>query len=75
MTGSSSEIKLIPYDEAYEEGFEDMMRRVPDISKINKLIGYKPKITLDEILADVIQYQRAKVQGPQGATPTRAFWS
>jgi len=75
MTGSSSEIKLIPYDEAYEEGFEDMMRRVPDISKINRLIGYSPKITLDEILADVIQYQRAKIEGPSGSSLKRAYWS
>ena len=42
ITESDSEIRLVPYEEAYEEGFEDMMRRVPDISKIGELIGYKP---------------------------------
>lgn len=75
MTGSKSEIKLIPYEEAYEEGFEDMMRRVPDISKINALIGYEPKITLDEILSDVIQYQRAKIESIEGVAPTKSSWS
>jgi UDP-glucose 4-epimerase len=54
MTGSQSPIVRIPYDQAYEEGFEDMPRRVPDISKIGKLIGYKPTVELDEILERVI---------------------
>jgi UDP-glucose 4-epimerase len=56
--GSSSEIALIPYDQAYEAGFEDMPRRVPDISKIQKLVGYKPTLALDEILRLVIEDQR-----------------
>jgi UDP-glucose 4-epimerase len=56
--GSSSEIALIPYDQAYEAGFEDMPRRVPDISKIQKLVGYKPTLALDEILRLVIEEQR-----------------
>jgi UDP-glucose 4-epimerase len=56
--GSSSEIALIPYDQAYEAGFEDMPRRVPDISKIQKLVGYKPTLALDEILRRVIEEQR-----------------
>ncbi len=46
LTGSNSEIALVPYDEAYEEGFEDMPRRVPDISKVNKLVGFKPERSL-----------------------------
>jgi UDP-glucose 4-epimerase len=58
LTGSSSEIVHIDYDRAYGEGFEDMPRRVPDISKIHSLIGYGPKKTLDEILRDVIDYFR-----------------
>ena len=53
ITGSSSPIKLIPYDEAYAPGFEDMMRRVPDTSRIESLIGWKPQISLDETLACV----------------------
>jgi UDP-glucose 4-epimerase len=54
MTGSLSEIVHIPYDRAYEQGFEDMPRRVPDISKIQRLTGYQPTVQLDEILARVI---------------------
>lgn len=54
MTGSKSEIIRIPYDRAYEQGFEDMPRRVPDISKIQRLIGYQPTVELDEILERVI---------------------
>lgn len=56
--GSSSEIVLIPYDQAYEAGFEDMPRRVPDITKIRTLVGYKPTLSLDEILRRVIEEQR-----------------
>jgi UDP-glucose 4-epimerase len=55
LTGSQSEIVRIPYDQAYESGFEDMPRRVPDIRKINELIGYKPTVELDEILHKVIE--------------------
>ena len=55
-TQSKSEILLVPYDKAYEEGFEDMPRRVPDLSKLRKLTGYEPKVHLDEILDNVIQY-------------------
>ncbi|MCK4358646.1 MAG: GDP-mannose 4,6-dehydratase [Candidatus Cloacimonetes bacterium] len=58
LTNSSSTIKLIPYNEAYEEGFEDMNRRVPDISKIKKAIGFEPKVPLDEILKEIIEYYK-----------------
>jgi UDP-glucose 4-epimerase len=54
LTGSRSEIVLIPYDQAYEAGFEDMPRRVPDIAKIRALIGYEPTVELDEILTRVV---------------------
>jgi UDP-glucose 4-epimerase len=54
ITGSKSPIVKIPYDQAYEAGFEDMPRRVPDISKIRALIGYEPTVELDEILTRVI---------------------
>jgi UDP-glucose 4-epimerase len=53
MTGSSSEIHCIPYEEAYGEGFEDMQRRVPSLEKASRLIGYKPTRTLDNIINDV----------------------
>jgi len=56
LTKSESEIVHIPYDEAYEEGFEDMPRRVPDITKLNQLVGYRPETTLEEILKEVIAY-------------------
>ena len=58
LTASSSEIVRIPYDQAYEAGFEDMPRRVPDISKVHALVGYEPTVELDEILTRVIEYFR-----------------
>jgi UDP-glucose 4-epimerase len=56
LTGSKSEIAIVPYEEAYEEGFEDMFRRIPDISKLHALTGYVPKVPLNEILQRVIAY-------------------
>jgi len=56
LTGSRSEIVRIPYDQAYEAGFEDMTRRVPDLAKIRGLLGYQPRVKLDEILARVVDY-------------------
>ncbi|HDZ76911.1 MAG TPA: NAD-dependent epimerase/dehydratase family protein [Candidatus Omnitrophica bacterium] len=56
MTGSTSKIVYVSYDKAYEEGFEDMARRVPDISKIHKLIGFAPSINLDGIIKSVITH-------------------
>jgi len=53
-TGSDSPIRVIPYDEAYEAGFEDMPRRVPDLTKITRLIGYEAKVGLDEIIQRVV---------------------
>jgi UDP-glucose 4-epimerase len=58
LTCSDSPIQLVPYDQAYEAGFEDMPRRVPDISKLRALVGYKPKVELDEIIRRVIDYIR-----------------
>lgn len=56
LAESDSEIVLVPYDEAYASGFEDMPRRIPDITKVQKLIGYKPTRDLDGILNEVIAY-------------------
>jgi UDP-glucose 4-epimerase len=56
MTGSTSDVVLIPYDQAYEAGFEDMPRRVPDLTKIRRLVGYEPQVHLDEILTRVIDH-------------------
>jgi UDP-glucose 4-epimerase len=64
-TGSRSEIQLVPYDEAYGSGFEDMRRRVPDISKAQALIGFTPDHQLDRIIKDVAEYEelRARLDG------------
>lgn len=59
-TESSSEITFIPYGEAYEEGFEDMAIRSPDLTKINTLIGYEPQVKLEAILDNVIEYFTSK---------------
>jgi UDP-glucose 4-epimerase len=61
LTQSASAISFVPYEKAYEEGFEDMQRRVPSIEKLQQLIGYEPKYTLDEILNSVIAYQKVKL--------------
>jgi UDP-glucose 4-epimerase len=60
VAGSSSPIKSVPYDEAYESGFEDMPRRVPDLSKVRAMIGYEPKFGLDDILVQVIESFRRR---------------
>jgi UDP-glucose 4-epimerase len=52
--GSSSEIRFVPYDIAYRPGFEDMQRRVPDLSKAKRLIGYEPTRTLDDVIDDIL---------------------
>ena len=58
MTASASEIVTVPYEKAYAPGFEDMERRVPDISKIKKLTGWNPAKNIDEILRDVIAFEK-----------------
>ncbi len=54
---SSSEIVHIPYEEAYEKGFEDMLHRAPDIDKVKKFLGWKPELSLEKIISDVAEYQ------------------
>ena len=58
LSGSRSPIVLVPYDEAYQPGFEDLRRRVPDIRKAEAFVGYRPEIALDETLRRVIQFIR-----------------
>ena len=58
LTGSNSKIECVPYEEVYGEGFEEMKRSVPDISKIDELIGWRPEVGLDEMLKKVIAYSR-----------------
>ena len=59
ITGSKSKIELVPYEKAYGPGFEDMQRRVPDISKIKKMLGWEPKISLEQIIKDIAAYNSA----------------
>lgn len=61
LTKSDSEIVFVPYDEAYEEGFEDMPRRIPNISKVNKQIGFQPQMDLEGILKSVIDFHTARL--------------
>ena len=56
QTGSRSPIQFVPYNQVFDESFEDMPRRVPDISKIGKFIGYRPKVHLDEIIEHVVAF-------------------
>lgn len=56
LTGSTSEIEYLPYEKAYEEGFEDMRRRVPDLTRIGEAIGYEPRVDLNELIQSVITY-------------------
>ena len=60
--GNAAGLRLVPYAEAYASGFEDMLRRVPDITRVQSLIGWKPVRSLDEILDDVIRHERAVAQ-------------
>ncbi|MGB0910940.1 MAG: NAD-dependent epimerase/dehydratase family protein [Nitrospirales bacterium] len=60
MTGSQSDISYVPYDQAYESGFEDMDRRIPSLGKIQDLIGYKPTLDLTGIVGAVIEYVKQK---------------
>jgi UDP-glucose 4-epimerase len=57
VTGSRSQISLIPYGEAYGEGFEDMYRRVPDTTKVRGLIDWHPTRSLENVIQDVVAYQ------------------
>lgn len=67
LSKSESPIKLIPYSEAYEEGFEDMARRVPDLTRVHAAIGYEPKFSLDDIIRDVLAYERGLTIAPAAA--------
>jgi UDP-glucose 4-epimerase len=74
MTGSSSEIRFVPYEEAYEAGFEDMPRRLPDISKLQRVIGFRPTLDLPEMLASIIAHYRQEMGWTElRARPLRAL--
>jgi UDP-glucose 4-epimerase len=59
LTGSTSEIRYVPYDQVYGAGFEDMQRRVPSLEKAARLVGYRPTRTLDDIINDVAAEMRS----------------
>ena len=61
LTESKSEIVLIPYEEAYQADFEDMMRRVPSVEKVAGLIGFKPHVNLDDILPEIVTFMRKEI--------------
>jgi UDP-glucose 4-epimerase len=69
LTDSRSDIVCVPYDQAYEAGFEDMPRRVPDITKVGKLVGYRPTKSLEDILNRVIAFHRSRQPARAPATP------
>jgi UDP-glucose 4-epimerase len=69
LTNSESKIQMIPYDVAYEAGFEDMARRIPDISRVSSLIGYKPTVKLDEIIERIANHFR-ETAPEQRSVPT-----
>jgi UDP-glucose 4-epimerase len=61
-TGSASEIRLVPFEEAYDASFEDLARRVPDLSRIRELVGYAPRMEITEIVDKVIEYERTEAK-------------
>ncbi len=68
LTGSRSTIKLVPFEDAYGSDFEDMQRRLPDLSKIRSVVGYHPRYSLDNIIRDIVEYYGRK---QKHTTPTR----
>jgi UDP-glucose 4-epimerase len=68
ITGSRSEIQFLPYEQAYEAGFEDMQRRLPDISKIQRILGYEPTLDLEEILQQIIAVQHESLTRPMSVS-------
>jgi UDP-glucose 4-epimerase len=65
MTGSASRVEYIPYEEAFGPGFEDMPRRVPDLGKIQDLVGYRPEMSLEGLLSHTIQHIRQERSAPK----------
>jgi UDP-glucose 4-epimerase len=65
MAGSDSPIELVPYNQVFDDSFEDMPRRVPDIGKLSRLVGYRPSVQLDEIIERVIEYWTIEQNKPR----------
>jgi UDP-glucose 4-epimerase len=68
--GSDSPIERVPYEQAYIEGFEDMYRRIPDLSCLERTISFRPRTPLMDIVADVIAYQRGQASAAGAVVPT-----
>ena len=68
ITKSKSKLVYIPYEKAYEEGFEDMQRRVPDTTKVKNLTGFKPTIDLEGTIKSVVEYYKEIASAPKGAS-------
>ena len=79
-TRSRSEIRYVPYEQAFDRSFEDMPRRVPDISKLRRLVGYEPRVQLNAIIDSVIGYWKVpndgadRVPGAADGRATRVVW-
>ena len=73
QTGSCSAIELVPYSQVFDESFEDMPRRVPDISKIGRAIGYRPKVQLDEIIEQVVAFWAESPNSAQRVRQARGY--
>jgi len=71
LTNSPSSIELVSYEQAYGPGFEDMARRVPDISKARDSVGWRPRLTLDEIILNIVEFKTG-VAAPQGVGAGRS---
>ena len=74
MTDSRSAIENVEYEAIYGSRFEDMQRRVPDLTRIKNLVGYAPQVSLDQLLRETIEHVRAKQERPvprEVATPLR----
>jgi UDP-glucose 4-epimerase len=72
LSGSASTIRYVPYEDAYGDGFEDMRRRVPDISRVRDIVGFEPTFGLDEIIRSVIEDRRARIVDEVPARATEA---
>ena len=71
LTDSSSPIEFVPYSAVFDDSFEDMARRVPDISKIRRVVGYSPTVHLDEIIEKVVAYWQVE-RAAQAPAPLRS---
>jgi UDP-glucose 4-epimerase len=72
LTRSRSTVDYIPYEQAYEEGFEDMARRVPDITKVRTLVGFEPTMTLNQIINSVVHSMKPGLQAADRAVEAAA---